>query len=260
MSKGTGNDASDFFLRAAYQEGEGLGTWYEYLSKKRVLDKSEAPGSILAAGLPARYGVGIDLAWYCLGGAKLTVLDPRESALTAFAECCDGMHVPAENIERKQSALLPIPFENNAFDLVTNTEVAQDMGDDLREMMVEMMRVTKKDAAIFLPNAYCYAHPRISGLRSLKLSELLKAAADVQCEIESAGYVDICPFPVGLAVGGSNPAGEGPAAPESLPVKCLKKFFLKAIPVFSCLERLWIPPIRQVAGHMVYVILRKGGK
>ena len=82
------NFKMEYLYRLAIQEGEGLGTAYEYFSRLRLLKRllnNKKIKKVLIAGLPEKYGFGLDLLVFAgILDCNVYIVDDRKQALDAL--------------------------------------------------------------------------------------------------------------------------------------------------------------------------------
>jgi hypothetical protein len=250
-------------LDLTYAEYEGIGTWYEYLAKSRVFKKI-APKTVLLAGLPQEYGLASDILLFAMKGSSVTVIDDREDKLEEFVNLAKKFKI--KNIKKVLlKDFLKFPFENDSFDLVTNTEALQ-RAKDPKKMILEMERVSKKHVFVFAPNSYYYAHYLITKIGTFKLSQLIDYS---NLKIEGKGYVDKPPWPAGVAISSSKISftqgskaqerkkSEATNKKDNLLISLIKSTFILFTPILVRLDALYLPPLRELLSHMCYVHLVK---
>lgn len=244
----------DLFLELALAENEGLGTWYEYLVKIRVFQrmKKKKIKTILLLGLPEKYGLSLDIL--ALGDKmRLTIVDPRAEKLRLFRELSQGL---VSDIKMVKSKVLKFTPEEK-FDLVTNTEVAQEFkGKDLEKLFNKFDQLTAKYALVFIPNKDSYAHPRISGLNSYSLGFIRRfIQKNTNFEILDSDFIDIPPWPAGLSfqstVRGTN------NKEVSFLTTLLNKLARYVIPFLVKIEKLYPLFFKKRQAHMIYFLLEK---
>lgn len=200
----------------AMAEGEGVGTAYEYFTKRlllaRWLKQKARPRRFLIAGLPEKYGSSLDFLLLASEmEAKITIADNRPQSLakvkTALAKARnDGL---MQNLEPKYCLTGDMGLMTEIdgdFDLALSSETLQRLAADDRKQYVSRLLQLAPLAAIFTPNNDNPAHTDISGLSGLRLDELeaiveqgLELGNDFESQLSlQSGYIDMPPFPPGI--------------------------------------------------------------
>lgn len=199
----------------ALAEGEGVGTAYEYFTKRlllaRWLNHEDKPERILIAGLPEKYGVSLDFLLLATElNASVTIIDERpqiiEKAKEAFSLAqnagCLGKLQPEYLLADHMPAMNEI---SDRFDLVLSSETLQRLPVNDRQRYVQRLLQLAPMAAIFTPNNDNPAHTNLSGLSGLQLVELEQLAAACLASSQDSnqnalrtGYIDMPPFPPGI--------------------------------------------------------------
>jgi len=200
----------------ALAEGEGVGTAYEYFTKRLLLERwlqsEKQPATVLVAGLPEKYGASLDFLLLASEmGAAIMLADDRPQALTKAKA--------AVSMARQNGHLLNIEPEycltdnmeilaeiDGSFDLVLSSETLQRLAASDRKQYVGRLIQLAPQVAIFTPNNDNPAHTNISGLSGLRLDELdavVKQGIESTGGLESQmsrqiGYIDMPPFPPGI--------------------------------------------------------------
>lgn len=251
-------------LDLTFAEWEGVGTWYEYLVKYRIFKKLKNIKTVLVAGLPQEYGISADMLLFAKY-AKLTVIDDRKDKLEQFKKLAKDFGFSKNVIIKQVKSLTKLPFKDNNFDLVSNTEVIQRLKNP-KEIIREMERVSKKHIMVFVPNAYYYSHYIITKIGTFKMKDIIKAC---NYPLKAKGYLDRPPWPAGVAVSATGFSfTEGSKAKErkdqnqkgqkeSFFVKLIKDFFLFSTPALAFSEVLYPTPLRELLSHMFFVHTQK---
>lgn len=247
-------------LELTLAEYEGIGTWYEYLVKYRIFRKLKNINSILLAGLPEEYGLASDILLFAIHGIKITVIDDRKEKLNEFIELAKKFNVK-ENVEIKLlKDFEKLPFKENSFDLVTNTETIQRI-QNYRSFIKEMERVSRKNVIIFSPNGYYYSHYIITKIKTFKMNEFVSACS---LKIINKNYLDRPPWPAGVAVSSNISFTQGSKAEEraqlqkqgtkdGLLISIIKKVFIFFTPALVLSEALYSSPLKEFLSHMFFV-------
>ena len=239
-------------------EGEGLGTAYEYILKKKLLtklvDTVGSPKSILVAGLPEKYGFSLDFVHFGeYVDAEVVIIDERTDKLSAFGQIMSRLK---DQGFFSQLCLTTLPLSNwneinvkdKMFDLVISCEVLQRLSIDERRAYLQRLAGIAKVSVFFVPNAENTAHAKISKLHSLKLEELTNLCVAAGYEPLDYGYVDMPPFPPGLKQKKKNGVRRKDAKLELL---------AEVLNVWSVIERYLPRGIVKKQAHIVYFIGRK---
>lgn len=255
------SSTSAFSINTAYEfalaEGEGLGTAYEYIMKKELLNRLVAdvgqPRSILIAGLPEKYGFSIDFVKFAENAnAKITVIDDRESRLSQFNQVLNrlkkhGYFTDLQLTELQVSDWAKITLDKT-FNLVISCEVLQRLSASERIAYINNMNAIADNAAFFSPNGDNSAHAKVSKLHTLKLVELKSLCCSGGYHAVDYGYVDMPPFPPGLkqkkAQGVTKPSGK-------------MKLLSKGLNVWAKLENKFPQGLTSKQAHIVYFMGRR---
>jgi len=200
----------------ALAEGEGVGTAYEYFTKRlllsRWLKRQERPQRIFVAGLPEKYGTSLDFLLLASEmEASITLADDRPEALAKAEDALsqaqnDGL---LNNLEPEyclvDSADLLAEVEGR-FDLALSSETLQRIAKGDRKQYICRLLQLSRQVAIFTPNNDNPAHTNLSGLAGLRLDELeavveqalLLAIRHEPRVSPQTGYIDMPPFPPGI--------------------------------------------------------------
>jgi hypothetical protein len=190
----------------AMAEGEGVGTAYEYVAKERrlgrFLEKVTRGSRILVAGIPERYGYSLDFVSFAARiGAPVTVVDDRPERLEMskkLAEQVLGAKV-ATGIDYVGIRNLESIGDLSAgwFDLALSCEVIQRLRQSGRKSFAGGLASISGRVGLFAPNGDNPSHANRSGLKALRLEELICAASSSGTILDS-GYTDMPPFPPGI--------------------------------------------------------------
>ncbi len=244
------------------EEGEGLGTAYEYYAKLRKLKKfinsMEKPKRILMAGLPEKYGLSMD--FFFLGQileAETAVVDERAEVLERaqdvlrilikkkiFGET-KVLFFKADRIED----LTDLGWRKEEFDLALSNEVLQRLH-RTQGLYISNIKKLAKNFALFAPNRENKSHTTSSGLTGVSLEELLARCneGDSSFDIFDYGYLDMPPFPPGL----SRAQEKRKKAAESR----LEAFLMKGLEIYSMCESITPKFIKKKKAHIVYVLAK----
>lgn len=241
-------------------EGEGIGTAYEYYAKLRKLEKfinsMEKPKKILIAGLPEKYGLSMD---FFLLGQKLNtetvVVDERSEVLERAQNTLRHLK-SMQRFDDKRVLFLKAEqmaeFKNESlmkekFDLALSSEVFQRLDGGKENYLSNLMRLAK-NFALFAPNSGNSSHANLSGLKSVRLEELLKffQKAHLRTTLYDYGYIDMPPFPPGL----TRSQEKRYQAAESR----IERFFMKGLEIYSICEDIIPQSIKKQVAHIIYVM------
>lgn len=260
MLKKTGDMKSLYAINLA--EGEGLGTAYEYYAKlkklRKFINSIEEPKRILIAGLPEKYGLSMD--FFLLGQmleAETTVIDERfdvmERAQYVFRTLKTTkifgdtrvLFLKTDQMEEFRSQ----SFGQGEFDLALSSEVLQRLDRARRDYISNIKRLAK-NFALFAPNQENESHASLSGLKGVTLEELLAHCqeGDSGARIFEYGYLDVPPFPPGLA--------RSQEKREQAAESRLEALLMKGLETYSLCERIMPKFIKKKKAHMIYVLAK----
>jgi hypothetical protein len=246
------------YYSMALAEGEGAGTAYEYYAKerrlKRLFGTLRFGASLLVAGLPERYGYSLDfLSVAARSGARVVVTDDRAERLEAMNQVIrSAPDVLQPQPPRIDCVKMPTvetigDLQEGKFDLALSCEVIQRVPVAKRPRFLTALTRSAQNVAVFAPNGGNPEHARRSGLEAVGLEDLLYAARGAG-RILSAGYVDMPPFPPGLART-KQQRGHVLTSP-------IQRYLLKGLETWCLLESLVPWPLRKKLCHIVYVLLK----
>jgi dihydroflavonol-4-reductase len=246
--RGLAKDVADYYP-IAMAEGEGVGTAYEYLAKWQVIHRI-LPGvrRMLIAGLPEKYGSSLDfVALACALDVDLVVADEREEALAklrqAMSRAALSPRVTFHHVPLGDVGAIP---HGSSFDLALSCEVLQRLGGVTRESYLRGLAKAARRIAIFAPNAGNSAHASRSRLLSISIEDLRGLIVAAGAPVEDAGFVDMPPFPPGLALSQEKREHvkqawwQGPA--------------LKVLGLYCRAESALSPTVKRPFAHIVYAI------
>jgi hypothetical protein len=242
-------------------EGEGLGTSYEYYVKFRKLEKfvrTVRPlNKILIAGLPEKYGLSLD--FFLLGrilSADIMVIDERADKIEEVQRVLEVLkhsknwrdcNVTFLQVEDLSDALRSDLLDNH-HDLALSCEVLQRLGESRSEYVSGLKKVSS-NFSLFVPNQTNQAHTQISGLKGIRLKELIDLLQREQgIQISDHGYIDMPPFPPGI----SRSKEERDRASKSLTGKIL----MKGLEIYSRMEKMFPRRFKEKKAHIVFVSAR----
>ncbi len=241
-------------------EGEGVGTAYEYYVKLRKVKKFigaiEKPESILIAGLPEKYGLSMD--FILLGQmlqAETLVLDDRDDRLERSQKVLSILESRSHLNHRKVTFLKADSIEqfnhkslrNRKIDLVLSSEVYQRLNGH-QDAYISNLKQLSKHFAVFAPNRANTSHAKLSGLRSVYLSELLTSCqrGQLPMTIYDCGYLDLPPFPPGLS--------RSKEKREQASTSRLESSLMKVLEAYCLCEDLFPEFIKRKIAHIAYVM------
>lgn len=244
----------------ALAEGEGVGTAYEYVAKGWVLQRwwqdRPLPRTLLVAGLPEKYGTGLDWLWLAHAwGAHPFVADERPAALARLADSLKaaqaaGFLTGLDVTILRVASLVTLPTTNQPIDLAASSEVMQRLSPDERRAHIANLTGLAQTVALFAPNGDNPAHTTISGLQGITLAEwraLLQNGPAGQSW--RTGYVDLPPFPPGVTRNAAQRVQAGQGRLEALAMWGLSQY--------ARLE-VWLPQaLTQRYAHIVYGLYRR---
>ena len=178
--------------------------------------------------------------------SELTVIDNRRENLRDYKSYADQFS------RKVKTTYVPDLREirglkGNRSDLLISTEVLQN-----DTSLMSVMKDLAKIIIIFVPNKQCYAHPKISHLKSLSLEELKLLGRKAGLELVNSGYIDCPPWPAGACL----PRSEGESTKEPTYLKVVKKILTKLTPSLSKLDFRYPSLWRKLNSHMVYCIFK----
>jgi hypothetical protein len=244
-------------IRALYPyalaEGEGVGTAYEYVAKAAFLGpvvaelrrrrRASASARFLVAGLPEKYGTSLDfaiLASRC--GAELCVADDRSTAIerarNAIGAAQHAGHLQGLRVSYRCLSALDAIATLDVHDAALSCEVLQRIPIGSRRSFVGALRARAPLGALFVPNAENAAHLRISGLEGFSRSEIEELFPGERC-----GYVDMPPFPPGIARSAEQRERASTGWAEAVAMKMLD--------VYCAAERLVPDRVKRRFAHIV---------
>lgn len=201
----------------ARAEGEGVGTAYEYFTRRLVLGPwlrtLGRPQRILIAGLPEKNGSSLDflqLAAEC--GATVTVVDDRPQALSRLWRAWKGAQADDRLIAVHPSlvhidSVAELSAVAGPFDLCLSSQVLQRLNPTWRALYFNRLQRLAPAVALFAPNGDNAAHTAASGLAGVRREEmnrLIAATALIPGQpLPQTGYIDLPP----LAGGGRHRTG-----------------------------------------------------
>ncbi len=247
----------------ALAEGEGLGTAYEYFTKRLLLAAwlrgRPTPRRILQAGLPEKYGLGLDVAWLAAElKAALVVVDDRPERLARAEQALIDLSAgdfPAGGIPAGPrpfyipvTDLTALDALDGRFDLVLSSEVLQRLSPAGRYAYVLRLRQLAGAIALFVPNAANPSHTSISGLAGLSRSTMQALAGPAA----RTGFIDLPPFPPGITRSTAQRARAGSGRLEAL--------IMAGLGQYARLEQLVPGPLRRRQAHIVYGLIENGDR
>jgi hypothetical protein len=255
----------------AIAEGEGVGTAYEYFTKRlllaRWLKQEERPRrrsaenlGFLIAGLPEKYGASLDFLLLASEmEAMITIADNRPQALTkakaALAKAQDDGLMQNLEPEYCLAGSMGLMAEiDGRFDLALSSETLQRLPAGDRKQYVSRLLQLAPKVAIFTPNNDNPAHTNVSGLSGLRLDELgaiveqgLELVNDSAQLSLQMGYIDMPPFPPGITRSEDQRDHAASGKGEAIAMWGLGQY--------AHLER-WLPlSWRRSKSHIVYALI-----
>ena len=200
----------------ALAEGEGVGTAYEYFTKRlhllRWLKDNKPLKHILVAGLPEKYGVSLDFLLLASEmGASVNIIDDRPSALEKASTALESAQKSGYLKNLRSEFLLERTLYSFAnldenFDLILTSETMQRMAAGSQKLFISQLTRRAPKVAIFTPNKGNPDHTNQSGLSGLSLLDIEKLiskstgySSAVKSEFSMrTGYLDMPPFPPGI--------------------------------------------------------------
>lgn len=242
------------FYPLALAEGEGVGTAYEYVAKRRALfrwlGQQTVPRSLLIAGLPELYGSSLDyLILAADWGVPLYVAERSADLLAKFQRALTHASLPPVSIQ-----LLPLhswaELADHPCGLAICNEVIQRLSADERTIYLSSLAQSAERTALFCPNGLNPAHNSHSGLASIDPTLLHQWVSRFpQWRLEARGFCDMPPFPPGI----TRSAEQRQHAQSGL----FERLAMYGLDWFTHGER-WIPaPYLQKKAHITYAFCRQ---
>jgi hypothetical protein len=238
----------------ALEEGEGVGTAYEYYAKRLVLlpwlASGELPERMLIAGMPQKYGESLD--FLLLGaelGCQVTVVDERHETLARLAYTV-GKLVKNSLLSHLKPALVQtndltaLAEVAGSFDLVVSSEVLQRLEKGRRAAYVDRLQDLAPKGALFAPNADNESHVRLSGLGGVSLDELDDLIGRNPEFDSRTAYIDMPPFPPGITRSEAQRAEASTGSMEA--------FAMWGLGIYARMERFAPAVSRRRWAHIVY--------
>lgn len=181
------------FYNLALIEGEGLGTAYEYLAKRRILKPCFKNEKILVYGLPEKYGFSLDLLYFLdKSDCEIHVYEDRKEKVRQYGKIIKTL------LKKRIIRRTPLIIDEikESYDFVLSSEVIQRFNPKELQSYFLNLKNSSKKAIIFFPNGNNKAHYFLTKLRGYKPESLSRLFYG---KVES-GFVDMPPFPPGLRV------------------------------------------------------------
>jgi len=178
----------------ALMEGEGLGTAYEYASKREIIKKYLNSKKVLIYGLPEKYGFSLDFLYFSENsGCEVHVYEKKKEKLKRYCTIIRTLEKKGI-IKRKPLIISKI---REVYDVIFSSEVIQQLNS--KELQEYCKNVTKfsKSAVVFFPNQNNTSHHAITGLKAYTPEEVSRIFG---CDNVRTGFVDMPPFPPGLHI------------------------------------------------------------
>lgn len=218
----------------ALAEGEGVGTAYEYIAKADFIRpiasrlselvrgaKGSRGARVLVAGLPEKYGTSLDFAILAHRyEAELRVVDDRQEAIERAERGIEAVQRAGQllglRVEYRRLASLADVSDVEPHDVVLSCEVLQRVPPPSRATFVSALRSLGPIGALFVPNAENASHLAISGLAGFSRREIEALFTGAR-----SGYVDMPPFPPGIARSSEQRARASSGLAEALAMRVL---------------------------------------
>lgn len=257
MIKKTDKKNIDLFYALALKEGQGLGTAYEYLVKSHLIggffEKIPNPKEILIAGLPEKYGYGLDLLLYADSyGCNIDIIDERDEAvenLNYILEDLKGSRViTADNIRIKKVKCYEEAEFDKYYDLGFSSAVLQRFNEGSRLNYLEILKKKVKYLVLFVPNKGNKSHQRLTCLNSFYIDDLVRYTKrpDTDRLILDSGVIDLPPFPPGIKAS----AKAGKLMKNRAMMRILGRF----LSAWAGIEPLFPKAIKNKFAHIAYLI------
>lgn len=243
----------------ALGEGEGVGTAYEYYVKRLLLrpwlEKLPSPRRVLIAGLPEKYGTGLDLLLIAqdIGATEAIVLDDREAALARARQSAEGARALNQliliNIEYLPVGDLTMLNElTGTFDLCLASEVLQRLSPVQRgQYLKQLIRVSSR-LALFVPNEDNSKHRTLSGLSGMSIADL-RSLIEPEATLDDCDYVDMPPWPPGMTQSDAQRNRMARGRFDALAMSILEQY--------ARLERFFPRQWRKRQSHILYAFIRR---
>jgi hypothetical protein len=202
------NIGINYLYELAIAEGEGFGTAYEYFVKINLLNNllsGREIRNILTAGLPEKYGFGLDALLFAqLRKSSLSVVDERREVLDKFIQLqsvlCAKNILSIDKIEISHIGDLGDLKLSRHFDIAISCAVVQRIKKEARRNYVNQLFDSSDSAIIYAPNNSNNAHLKITGLSSISKAEALLWCTNLKDHIihREIGFIDTPPFPPGI--------------------------------------------------------------
>ncbi len=190
----------DFFYDVALEEGEGMGTAYEYIAKKRILKnflKNKKIETILVYGIPEKYGTSMDFFFFSkFNNKKVYFYETDKKLLKKLKFVREKLN--ERGFSTKELKIIKRIPKNKKYDLILSCEVFQRLNKKERENYLKNIKLHGKYAVIFVPNKYNKAHDKISHLNTLSFEDINEEL--INAKLIEKGFVDFPPFPPGIKV------------------------------------------------------------
>lgn len=223
------------FYSLAIEEGEGLGTAYEYASKLKLLKPFLDSRKVLIYGLPEKYGMSLDFL-YILSqhNCDVHVYDERKEKIQQYLQIIDIL-IKKGIIQRKPQIVNEIREE---YDLILSSEVIQRLGKNKLQSYFEDTKKFSKKSLIFFPNANNKSHYFFSKLNSYKPEYV---ANFFEHDVKT-GFADMPPFPPGLSL-------------KSDKQRKNLKWLIFPLRIWLIIEKVCPNPIKKRFCHIAYIQL-----
>jgi hypothetical protein len=240
----------------ALAEGEGAGTAYEYVAKERklgaLLEKAHRGSRILIAGIPEKYGYSLDFCNIAMRiGAHLTIIDERPERLHLHKKLVEDIFGTKAMMDIDYFKLQSLEeigdFVSNRFQFALSCEVIQRLRQSDRRDFINSITAISDRTVLFAPNGDNSEHAGRSGLKALRLEELIYMAGAAGT-IEKSGYTDMPPFPPGIRRNNQQRA-------EVLSSKS-QRMLIQGLELWCRMETVLPAFIQKRFCHIVYVVLK----
>lgn len=249
----------NFFYALALKEGEGLGTAYEYLVKtgltKRLFKKNEKPKNILIAGLPEKYGYGLDLLFLASShNCVIDIVDERDDIIRNFnrilKDLAESSLLIPDNIKIKRVERLEDINLNKHYEFGYSLAVLQRIKEESRIRYLKKLSENVKYIILFAPNKENRAHNEQTGLVGLGTEDLLRYVKEVGKEmfVLDSGKIDLPPFSPGIKISAQTK--------NLIKNKKIGKLVTKFLDSWACLESFLPKFVKNKFAHMVYLVVK----
>lgn len=247
----------DFFYTLASREKEGIGTAYEYLVKSHLInklfEKIGKPKNILIAGLPEKYGFGLDSLFLAsLHNCNIDIIDERDNIIGNLNEVLKDLIVSNLLMVDKIKIQKVEELGNNIkkhYELAISSAVLQRVKEKSRIDYLKKLSGIVRYAVLFVPNQGNKAHQKYTGLDTLCLEDLLEYSkkSNPGALILDSGRIDLPPFPPGIKI--------STLSRKIIETSWIRIILMKFLDIWAYFEFFFPRFIKNKFAHLGYVIL-----